>query len=395
MAARRWQLPGIQDLTKDQEVALGHPVKGQCLIIGGPGTGKSVVVTLRARQLEALASRYVFLVYNHMLHEYCKQLSGGEINSSTYVKWYSKVFRQSTDEHSLPGKDPGRAYPIDWQAAAGIIERKYSAESPALVGSDDRTCLLIDEGQDMSPEFYGSLIRLGYEDFFVAADQNQQITESNSSRSDLEDCLAIETEDVIELTYNFRNNYGVARLAQAFYTGDPATPPPALPKPRGRLHLPLLYTFIPESNAYVRIGNAIVKYALRDASMLVGVFTANNELRSRYYKALTSARNRLHGSSIVVSTYRSGSKPNVRFDQGGIVVLNAQSCKGLEFDTVVLADIDEHLFTRDDPDVTKKLFYVMVSRARQRVFLMMKRNTSSPIRNLLPDDEGVLRRKDL
>ena len=39
----------------------------------------------------------------------------------------------------------------------------------------------------------------------------------------------------------------------------------------------------------------------------------------------------------------------MRFDEGGILVINAQACKGLEFDTVVLADIDEHYLRRNDP----------------------------------------------
>ena len=50
-------------------------------------------------------------------------------------------------------------------------------------------------------------------------------------------------------------------------------------------------------------------------------------------------------------------------------MINAQACKGLEFDTVILADIDEHYFRRGDPDTTRRLFYVMVARARDRAFL--------------------------
>ncbi len=38
-------------LNKDQDAALALPLEGQHLIIGGPGTGKSVVALLRARRL--------------------------------------------------------------------------------------------------------------------------------------------------------------------------------------------------------------------------------------------------------------------------------------------------------------------------------------------------------
>ena len=84
----------------------------------------------------------------------------------------------------------------------------------------------------MPPQFYRSLVALGFERFFVAADQNQQITEQHSSRRDIETELAIDTADVIELTRNYRNASPVAKLARAFYTGDPASPPVELPSKR-------------------------------------------------------------------------------------------------------------------------------------------------------------------
>ena len=66
-----------------------------------------------------------------------------------------------------------------------------------------------------------------------------------------------------------------------------------------------------------------------------------------------------------VNTYYMGERAAVAFDEGGILVINAQACKGLEFDSVVLADIDEHYHRRDDRDIAKRLFYVMVARARE------------------------------
>ena len=47
---RRYELPGIEDLTKDQERVLALPREGRHLIVGGPGTGKTTVCLLRARR---------------------------------------------------------------------------------------------------------------------------------------------------------------------------------------------------------------------------------------------------------------------------------------------------------------------------------------------------------
>jgi hypothetical protein len=55
---RRFALPGIQDLNKDQDEALARPLAGQHLIIGGPGTGKSVVALLRAKRLATSEKTY-------------------------------------------------------------------------------------------------------------------------------------------------------------------------------------------------------------------------------------------------------------------------------------------------------------------------------------------------
>ena len=61
----------------------------------------------------------------------------------------------------------------------------------------------------------------------------------------------------------------------------------------------------------------------------------------------------------------------------------------------MLADIDEHYFRRSDPDVTRRLFYVMVARARDWVFMFMQRGGSNDIESILPTDQEVLRRKEL
>jgi len=48
MAKREYKLPNYGDLNKEQDKVLALPKDGQFLIVGGPGTGKSVVALLRA-----------------------------------------------------------------------------------------------------------------------------------------------------------------------------------------------------------------------------------------------------------------------------------------------------------------------------------------------------------
>ena len=387
MAKRKFVLPGIQDLSKEQEAARALPKEGQHLIIGGPGTGKSVLALLRAGRHNRDGDDYLFLVFNHLLDRASGQLFGDGLASRTWFGWFLNTFEEvggAPVPRLVPGDNGFRG--IDWAGADEIIQAL-----PAEAGPRSRF-LVIDEGQDMPPEFYNALVGLGFDCFFVVADQNQQITEANSSRKDIADCLAIEATDVIELRQNFRNNYPVARLAREFHTDDPASPPPELPESAPGA-VPLLYSYEPSNLSAVAQG--ILRFADRDPCKLIGVIAPNNRVREHYLEALRSMEVRLDNPRPTIETYHWENRAEIAFDEGGILVINAQSCKGLEFDAVVLADIDEHFVRRRDPDDARRLFYVMVARAKERVFMFMKRGGRRDILRILPADRDVLRREEL
>ena len=245
----------------------------------------------------------------------------------------------------------------------------------------------------MPQEFYNTLVNLGFDRFFVVADQNQQIEERNSSRRAIENCLAIDTDEVIELKQNYRNHYQVAKLARKFYTGDPASPPPELPEPaKGRV--PMLYRY--NGSDFNEVVRHILLMSDRDPRQLIGIITPNNVVRKRYLDALQSLQVPLDNPRPAIRTYyASMERVGVAFNEGGILVINAQSCKGLEFDVAILADIDENRFQKQNPDAARRLFYVMVARARDQVFMFMKRNGCRDIEEILPEDNNVLRREEL
>ena len=387
MAKRKFELPGIQDLGKEQEAARALPSEGQHLIVGGPGTGKSVLALIRARRHARDEEDYRFLVFNHLLDRASGQLFGDGLASRTWIGWFLDEFEEIAGQSvpRLERNDNGWRE-IDWAGVNAIIKElpdREGRQTPHLV---------IDEGQDMPREFYNALVNLGFDRFFVVADQNQQITEANSSRKDIQDCLAVETSDVIELWQNYRNNYPVARLAREFYTGDPASPPPELPESAPGA-VSILYYY--DESRLDRIAPAILRLADRDPRQLIGVIAPSNRVRKRYLEALRSVEVRLDNPRPPIETYHGEHRAEVAFDEGGILVINAQSSKGLEFDTVVLADIDEHFYRHGDPDVARRLFYVMVARARERVFMFMKRTGRKHIETILPKDQDVLRRKEL
>ncbi len=389
MAKRRFQLPGIQDLSKEQEDARALPMEGQHLIVGGPGTGKSILALLRARRLAQEGIEYIFLVYNHLLNESSRQLLDGSLISRTWNSWFTRLYQETIDAPLPTIQAQGGSHwrPTDWIA---VLDSISNVELETR-----KTTLVVDEGQDMPPEFYRALVNLGFKNFFVMADQNQQITDGlNSTRRDIETALGVETNEVIELTNNYRNKYPIARLARKFYTGDPASPPPELPPmPMSPVKIPLYHEYdVQDFGGLIR---RIMKTADRDPSKLIGILTFNNEDRKKYVEALQSCLVNLDNPKPIINTFSTDERNDVNFGQGGILVINAQICKGLEFDTVFIADINSFICDErnvDNVDNVKRLFYVMVARAIDRVIFLKKRGKDCPVDSILPVDKAILER---
>ena len=108
--------------------------------------------------------------------------------------------------------------------------------------------------------------------------------------------------------------------------------------------------------------------------------------------ALLRANPKLDNGKPPIQTFVSGQQELPNFSRGGIMIINAQSCKGLEFDTAILADIDQHQPKRV-PHALKARFYVMVARAREQVILLRTGNACPVVDGLLPTETTILARK--
>lgn len=378
MANRKFKLPGVEELNKDQDRVLRLPKDGQFLIVGAPGTGKSVVALLRMLKYKDEGD-YIFLVYNKVLEASTKQLVKGGLNSKTWMSWFYTIIGKA-----ISGQVPkASGYAPDYEKVISILEGLEIEEMPLHI--------IVDEGQDMPAKFYESLLCLGLEDFFVVADQNQQLTNAHSSRQEITNALGLEATDVIELKENYRNSYGIACLSQYFYT-DPSSPLPDLPSPTKRsLMTPVLYEY-QQSTFNHKLISFILKKADRDPKWLIGIIVPNNMVMDKYVQALKQVDIKLDHPKPVISTYKANENITIDFSTGGIVVLNAQSVKGLEFDIVFIADIDQFRVYNNDLDSMKKQFYVMVSRAMKQIVLLKQMDRNCSVESILPNDETILKR---
>jgi len=377
MAKRKFKLPGVQDLNKSQDKVLRLPENGQFLVVGGPGTGKSVVALLRTLKF-IKNSDYVFLTYNKVLLSATLQLVERNLESRTLTSLiyaaYHKQFNENTPEI--------KKYKPDYNQIVNDFEK--------LDKNPISLHLIIDEGQDMPPKFYEALMYLGIENFFIVADQNQQITEDNSSREELTNLLGLEVENVIELKENFRNSYQIALFSKTFFT-DPSSPSPNLPSiSTTSLGTPILY----EYTHYLDCIRIILREADKDDRNLIGVVVAKNDMRDSYVEALQTIDINLDNQRPIISTYKSGMESTIDFSNGGIVVLNDKSVKGLEFDIVYIV-IDGFKIYNNDIDSMKKRFYVMSSRAIKKLVLLKNKDYNGGIEEILPKDENILKRERL
>lgn len=383
---RNFSLPNIESLTKQQEKIRALPIEGRYLIVGGPGTGKSVVALLRVKKLQREKKVCICLAFNKLLITANAQLAQEEIQSRQWQSWFNELYKKTLNQKSVPMMDTSYSFkPYNWQVILKQIE--IYCQSNAEKTDFSEQYLVIDEGQDMPPEFYQALIQFGFKNFFVVADQNQRITESNSSLRDLMQNLMIENHQIHDLVDNYRNSYAIAQLCEHFFT-DVGSEKPQLPQPSFNSQKPILCGY--EQERFLDVIKRIVNMAKDKPNHLIGVICPRNEVSNRYFSTL---QRYIQQSQFQISLTRhyGETRDDVCFNKGGIVILNAQGCKGLEFDTVFLADINALYINPKDIDSTKKLLYVMTSRAKERLILLIdKMQPYNDILALLPKNQDIL-----
>ncbi len=378
MARRRCKLPDYGALTKDQDKATKLDRDGQFLVIGGPGTGKSVVAlwrTIRHQQ----NNDHLFLTYNHVLKTFTSQYAVSDINNDTAYSWFYKTYCAITGK-LVPNLDNFRP---DYDHIIRVYER-------AGVNNAADMHFVVDEGQDLPQGFYESLMALGYENFFIVADQNQQITEEHSSIQELIDMLGLNRAEVIELKENFRNTKEIAALSRHFYT-DKASAQPELPE-NCTQEIPVLYEYDMVDNCV----KMVLREADRDPDSLIGLIVTTEIKRKDYVHKLREMDIDRDHDKPSVSSYTASDKGNVGIDfsQGGIVVITDKSSKGVEFDTVFIV-LDGLQLSAGDRNAMKKRLYVMTSRARKKLVLFKGASCDPAVSDLLPGDETILRREVL
>lgn len=371
-------MPVRSELSDQQKRVLDQlPREGLSLIVGPPGTGKTVIGMWRALELTRRGTETVrFVCFNKVLKSHSSTWSNEsfqKVHVSTVHSFGGELCKIVSGSRSWPTRaGASDIYDIDWIEIGRMCKESEKTK--------DLGHLIVDEGQDQHPDFYFAmslLVHLGwFKSLTVLADENQRITQQNSSIDQIRTKMRMASmgQGVNEesLTENFRNTLQIAKLSLEFHVGG-SSGQPELPT-----HRPGEEPSFGGFHNLDKMAKRIATLSNNDASRSFLVVCGNQASASDLLELIRTQLKNLGSSSQQVTRYQRndeewGDESKLRVgDPGVIAIVHDTSMKGLEADTCIIADIDLMNDGHADVDVEKMTFYVATSRARTSLEIFYK-----------------------
>ena len=354
----------------EQRDVMEHPLDRSLFVVGPPGSGKTILAVHRAQMVAAFtegeAQRPVSIVtFNRMLRRLLDIIREREISVSTMHSFVWNDYRNRTNQ--WPAHLPHDSYVPDWESifssldeAEEVLELKH---------------LVIDEGQDLPEEFFRYSSRYVASTLSVFADEDQALSGRRTTLEEIKAAAGL--DDPVILTKNHRNTPEIARLAEHFHSGR--LPAAAVVRPS----LEELPRLVRSRDLESTVG--LVANWFRNRGGSIGIIVKGNDtgrlVRDMLVERLPERR---------VDFYDNKEKNENTIDilEPGVTILNKESVKGQEFDSVFILELEEFIPVANDAE--RRSMYMMCTRARDSLFLVHSR-LSAQAEASLPN-ESVLER---
>jgi DNA helicase IV len=343
-----FNMPPLTALSRDQNNAILKPVKaGEIVVMSGcPGSGKTTVVVHRV--IKNKDTNFLYLAYGKLLVRYLKNMVvNKDVNVDklkTIHSWYwgqSKQFL--TDDEGRPNTNL----------------KSYLSKAKRNVNISE---LFMDEAQDLHIDIITEFAELAPK-AFICADQAQDVFGRNADAINLVDLItkkftaANKVVYNIHLATNYRNTKSNYEFAAACAPNINVANIESFARSTGEK--PELYR-----NGDIQVMNRLLLQKIKEnPTYTIGVICSSVAKVKDVGKIMTENK---------INFTMFHNKVNDSEEIKEIIVTTYHSCKGLEFDLVIMPFVETF---QTETEAQIKQLYVGMTRAKEKLFLLTSVDT--------------------
>lgn len=343
-----FNMPPLTALSRDQNNAILKPIKaGEIVVMSGcPGSGKTTVVVHRI--VKNKATDFLYLAYGKLLVRYLKNMMmNKDVNVEklkTIHSWYWGQSRQFlTDDEGRPNNN--------FRNHLDRAKRRSTISE-----------LFMDEAQDLHIEIITEFAGLAPK-VFICADQAQDVFGRNVDAVNLVDLITNQFTAANKVVYNihlatnYRNTKSNYEFAAACAPNINVANIESFARSEG--DRPELYRC-----SDVQAMNALFLQKIKEnPTYTIGVICSSVDKVREVSRIMTE-------NKINFTMYHHRVKDSEEIKE--IIVTTYHSCKGLEFDLVIMPYVETF---QTETEAQIKQLYVGMTRAKEKLFLLTSVDT--------------------